>query len=159
MDKILPLRKSLPLIALALVTLACRSASVLTPAAPQLEATQVSGYIFDLPASQGWSQTGIRLRQGQTFQIAYLSGQVRDGKTALADAAGSGYVCGHAGCCEPLPKVPRDALIGRVDQDIFYIGNGGTFTASDSGILELRLNDCDAGLYDNAGTLRLILIP
>lgn len=143
---------------LLLTALACRAAMPPTEV-PTVGLTPVQAYLLDLPAEQGWVSTGQHLSAGQRFEIAYLSGQARDGNLALADASGSAYVCTQAGCCEPLPGVPRDALIGRLGRKVFYIGNGGTFTAPASGTLELRLNDCDAGLYDNQGSLRLILIP
>lgn len=151
------LRLSIAILLVAAL-LACRSAAVKMPSTP-LVLTPVSGYVFDLPASQGWNSTGIHLRAGDTFQVAYLSGQIRDGAVAAADASGIAYVCSHAGCCEPLPGVPRDALIGRIGSQVFYIGNGGQFSAPKTGTLELRLNDCDAGLYDNQGALRLLIIP
>lgn len=151
----------IPLVAAIILTaLACQTANILPVGEPaRLEVTPVRGYIIELPANQGWSNTGIRFQARQVFQIAYLSGQVRDGNAAVADASGSGYVCGHAGCCEPLPEVPRDALIGRIGEEVFYVGNGGAFAAAESGPLYLRINDCDEGLYDNQGSLRLIILP
>lgn len=147
---------------ITLAALACQSTSFLPAGevtAARLEVTPARGYIVDLPANQGWSSSGVYIQAGQTIQIAYLSGQMRDGTTAIADAAGNAYVCGQAGCCEPLPEVPRDALIGRIGKDIFYIGNGGTFIATGSVLLHLRVNDCDRGLYDNQGSLRIIILP
>jgi hypothetical protein len=147
-------------VAIILTALACQTANILPVGeTARLEVTPVRGYIIELPANQGWSSTGVHFQARQAFQIAYLSGQIRDGATAIADASGTGYVCGHAGCCEPLPEVPRDALIGRIGRDNFYVGNGGAFTAAKSGLLYLRINDCDEGLYENQGSLRIIILP
>jgi hypothetical protein len=92
-------------------------------------------------------------------RIAYISGMVSDSDMAIPDANGSGYVCGQTGCCEPLPLSPRDALIGRVGQDVFYIGNGGMLSMPATGTLQLRINDCDSGLYDNRGILNILVLP
>ncbi len=149
------LRRLLPIL-LIVTALACVSAPTV---ASRLESEPVSAYIIEVPADRAWGDTGIPLRVGQTFRVAYLAGQVADGDTALADSAGSGYICGHAGCCEPLPEAPRGALIGRVGRKAFYIGNGGQFVAPASGHLLLRMNDCDEGLYDNRGAWQIIVIP
>lgn len=159
MDSVISSKKGLALAILPLTVLACWCTTAADSIASDLRATPVSGYIFDLPANQGWSNTGVYLRAGQVFDVAYLAGQISDGASAIANAAGSGYVCGHSGCCEPLPKAPRGALIGRLGRDTFYIGNGGTFTAAESALLYLRVNDCDEGLYDNRGSLQIILLP
>jgi hypothetical protein len=36
---------------------------------------------------------------------------------------------------------------------------GDSFEAPASGNLYLRVNDCDAGLYDNHGSLRILVLP
>ena len=68
-------------------------------------------------------------------------------------------MCGRASCCEPLPTARRSALIGQIADQIFFIGNGGTFSAPADGHLLLRINDCDEGLYDNSGALQVGLYP
>ncbi len=125
----------------------------------RLEPEQVRAYVLEVPADRGWGDTGLLLRSEETFRAAYLSGQAADGATVLADAAGSSYTCGHEYCCEPLPGAPRGALIGRVGREIFYLGNGGLFVSPANGPLQLRLNDCDEGLYDNRGSLQIVVIP
>lgn len=124
-----------------------------------LEATEVSVQIFEIPANQKWGNTRIAVRKGEELHISYLSGTITDGDTAISDANGNGYVCGHTDCCEPLPSVPRDALIGRVGNQIFYIGNGSILEMPATGHLYLRVNDCDTGLYDNQGQLSIIIFP
>jgi hypothetical protein len=39
------------------------------------------------------------------------------------------------------------------------VGDGGDFTVPSSGTLELRINDCDDGLQDNEGELRVRFVP
>ncbi len=124
-----------------------------------LEATKVSVQVFEIPANQKWADTKIKVGEGDDLHISYFSGTLVDGDEAVADAMGSGYICGHSDCCEPLPSVPRLALIGRVGKDIFYIGNGGILEMPATGNLYLRVNDCDSGLYDNSGNLSIIIFP
>lgn len=147
-------------LALAVLGLACR-ASQTAPSGqpPSLSPTLVAGYAFTLPANQGWSDTGLQVRAGQILRILYLSGLISDGRDALPDAGGASYVCGRADCCEPLPDAPRSALIGRAGGQTFYIGNGGELTMPADGFLQLRVNDCDSGLYDNRGALNLLILP
>jgi hypothetical protein len=146
-------------LATALSVVACRALSAPAIGATTLPLTPVAGYTFDLPADQGWMDTGFLVRKDQRVQIAYLSGVISDAHNAMPDASGYGYVCGHQGCCEPLPSAPRGALIGRVGQEVFYIGNGKTLSMPAAGSLQVRVNDCDTGLYDNRGSLNIILLP
>jgi hypothetical protein len=114
---------------------------------------------IEVSAARGWQNTGVFLETGQKFKIAAVSGQITDLKVTLADGNGYNYVCGHANCCEPLPSARRDALLGQLGDEVFLIGNGGVFTTTRSGRLSLRVNDCDEGLYDNAGSLNVNLYP
>jgi len=147
------------ILATALLVVACRVLSAPAAGAMTLPLTPVAGYTFDLPADQGWMDTGFLVKKNQAVQIAYLSGAVNDARVAMPDASGYGYVCGRQDCCEPLPSAPRGALIGRVGQEVFYIGNGKTLSMPAAGSLQVRVNDCDAGLYDNRGSLQIIILP
>ncbi len=158
----MPQKKIAPLVTLALIALsaACRAAAADgNGQTPSLSSTLADDYIFSLPANQGWSDTGIEVQVGQTLHIVYLPGLISDGRNAMPDAGGAGYICGRADCCEPLPTAPRGALIGRIDEQAFYIGNGGELSMPANGFLQLRINDCDSGLYDNRGALTLMIIP
>jgi hypothetical protein len=50
-------------------------------------------------------------------------------------------------------------LIGRVRDHLFLIGDKNTIEVQESGELQLRLNDCDAGLADNSGSFRIMISP
>ena len=55
---------------------------------------------------------------------------------------------------EQVKKKPgQDSLIGRVSDQIFYIGSGTRITIQVAGRLDLRMNDDPAGLQGNAGVL------
>jgi hypothetical protein len=153
----------------ALVALACSGVSVsLDRAALQITIptpvpTRVrlppDATFLDVQADSGWQDTGLQFRAGHQFQVAYVSGQVVDRDSLIADGDGWDYVCGRASCCEPLPTARRSALIGKLGGHTFFIGNGGLFSAPADGHLLLRINDCDEGLYDNSGSLKVGLHP
>lgn len=138
------------------VDLSIPSEHATRPVAPPTAITPIGPALkVEVSAAQGWQDTSLILEEGQIFQIAAVAGQIKDLRVTLDDGEGYGYVCGNANCCEPLPSARRDALLGKVGEDVFLIGNGGTFTATDRGPLFLRVNDCDEGLYDNAGSLKV----
>jgi hypothetical protein len=110
-------------------------------------------------ANRGWQDTGIRVEPQQKFQLRYRSGAIVDKETKIADAHGSDYICGDPGCCEPLPEERRGALVARIGGDVFIVGNGGEYSSPAGGIIFLRVNDCDDGLVDNSGELRVEFIP
>ena len=63
-------------------------------------------------------------------------------------------------CTEPLAGVSTGKLIGRIGTHVFAIGNGVTLTSPQSGQLQVRINDADASLGDNEGSLTLnITVP
>jgi len=113
---------------------------------------------IDIAADQGWQDTGIAFQSGEQVLIEYISGQVQDLDTKIIDGTGSDYICGHAGCCEPLSNARRSALIGKIgsiDDGIFFVGNGIDLTVETSGTLFLRINDCNSGLEDNSGQFQV----
>ena len=115
--------------------------------------------LVDVAANQGWQDTGIRVEPQQTFQLRYRSGQIVDKDVKIADGHGSDVICGDPGCCEPMPDERRGILLARIAGSILIVGNGGEFTATEAGNLFLRVNDCDAGLADNTGQLKVEYIP
>ena len=127
-----------------------RSLNLAGPAAPLTEPV-----MKDISADRGWQNTGILLDSGQTIQFQYLFGEIRDGETILRGPSGSGYICGDSTCCEPMPEVRRAALIGRVKDHLFLIGDKNTIEVPETGELRLRINDCDEGLFDNSGSLKV----
>jgi hypothetical protein len=131
-----------------------RPMSARQPPAPLLgQVTQ------DISAELGWQNSGILLEAGETIKVQFLSGEIHDGDTILRGPAGSGYICGDSGCCEPMPEVPRDALIGRVGDYLFLIGDKNAIEVQERGELQLRINDCDSGLFDNSGSFFVQISP
>jgi hypothetical protein len=113
-------------------------------------------------ADEGWQDTGFEVRGGRSFSVEYLSGRwtAWPGTVPLHDADGTAYICGDAErCCEPIADFRKEALIGKVGDELFPIGNGGTFTPRSSGVLYLRMNDCDGALTENRGSVKVRIEP
>lgn len=126
------------------------------PHHPAPVATQV--YVIEVYANKGWQDTNIQVQAERPFRVEYLSGQwtAWPGTVPPHDASGTDYICGSiARCCEPIPDYRKEALIGRVGDELFRIGNGGVFTPHASGTLYLRINDCDSALGENTGSVRV----
>ena len=114
---------------------------------------------LDISASAGWQSTGVLVRPGETIRFQYISGEIRDADGIIRGPYGAGYTCGDSTCCEPIPDAPRSALIGRVGGHLFLIGDRYAIEAREEGELQLRVNDCDEGLFDNSGSLQMKISP
>lgn len=131
------------------------------PPTPVVVKTEVS-------AKLGWQSTRMEFEAGTTVGFEVVAGEW----TTLVGSSypytnGSGfylreqdeYICTRdpkrTDCAAyPMPDKPLGGLIGRVGGESFYIGpSRSAFLIRDSGILELRINDEDAGLGDNDGIL------
>jgi serine/threonine protein kinase len=111
-------------------------------------------------STTGWQSTDVFIAKGTRINIEVVSGQWTQTKGKVPYNPGLGnqnYSCANYmpanQCVEPLPDAPQGALIGKIGNFIFEIDDGVIITASESGILFLRINDGDVGLYDNDGTL------
>ena len=104
-------------------------------------------------ANEKWIDTGIDLRQGQTFYLA-AGGEVRWGRNRKDGPAGE--VNSPPNSLRPIPDRPAAALIGKIGdgQDVFFIGADiGPYRARQSGRLYLGINDDWLG--DNSGNFRV----
>jgi hypothetical protein len=128
-----------------------------TPAYPTAHLTEP--VLREISASAGWQSTGVLVRPGETIRFQYMSGEIRDADSVIRGPAGAGYTCGDSTCCEPVPDAPRAALIGRVGDHLFPIGDRSAIEAQEAGELQLRVNDCDSGLFDNSGSLQMKIAP
>lgn len=114
--------------------------------------------ILKIASDQGWQYSQASIKEGETFSIEVGTVEWGDQNTTITDGLGLDYVCGDPTCCEPMPNVQYGALIGRVGDQDFLVGNGGTFTLKSSGLLAFRVNDCDAGLHDNSGEMIVVIL-
>ena len=113
-------------------------------------------------ATRKWQSTGIQLLAGDQVVIEYVSGEWTGGIGAGNWYDGRGdlmarYRCtDHSSdCSEPMPEVYNGALIARVADALYEVGNRLAFSARSDGLLELRMNDHDAGLHDNDGSIEV----
>ncbi len=106
-----------------------------------------------VPADRQWTDTGIEVRAGDVLRFV-PSGEVSWGpgrRDGPAGEANSPYNQNR-----PIPDRPGAALIGRVGDDAFYIGDGSaTVRAPSSGRLYLGIND--DYVQDNSGTFQVIV--
>jgi hypothetical protein len=136
------------------------SSTATTPAATGAASAAGPGSrIVDVAANQGWQDTGIRVEPQQKFQLRFRSGKIIDKDVTIADGHGSDFICGDPGCCEPMPDERRGTLLARIAGSVLIVGNGGEFMAAEGGNIFLRINDCDSGLADNSGQLKVEFIP
>ena len=131
-----------------------RTQALAQPAVPLTEPV-----MKDVSAELGWQNTGVLLDSDETIHIQFMSGEIRDGEAVIRGPSGIGWACGESDCCEPMPDVERDALIGRVGDHLFAIGDRSEIAVSANGELQLRINDCDAGLFDNSGSFQVKISP
>lgn len=134
----------------------------------------ITGYLFlerpqlfpgtvksTIDACEGWQSSGVWVKPGNRVDIQVVDGVWThwDGTAPYNKGTGGGYVCGKAmdpdDCVEPLPGYSTGGLIGRVGEEIFEVGNGTIWKSTESGRLELRINDGDVGLHDNDGKLNV----
>jgi hypothetical protein len=107
-------------------------------------------------ADRTWTDTGIRLRAGETFRVD-ASGFVNWGPSRSDDPDGEANSPYNAN--RPLPNRAGGALIGRIGNgQPFFVGAGmQSFRASTSGPLYLGINDDYLG--DNSGSFRVFVSP
>jgi len=106
---------------------------------------------LDVSAAQPWTDTGIRVREGDRIWIE-ARGRVRwggDRSDGPEGEHGSPY-----NPTRPIPDRPGAALIGRVDREVFFIGGDRRpLIMPRSGRLQLGIND-DV-LRDNSGAFQV----
>lgn len=127
-----------------------------------------SGSAFTVQSTQPWQSTNINIQQGSTVWVSFAGGawtaDPNDNNGNLYDANGSpDIIVPPSQPLYPMVNVPMGALVGRVNGGTpFLIGDGSVVPDTDSGILELCINDdltgaYGAGLKDNIGSITVIL--
>ena len=98
-------------------------------------------------ANRQWTDTGLQVRAGEILRFI-PSGEVGWGPGRRDGPAGE--VNSPYNQSRPIPDRPGAALIGRIGNDTFYIGEGSTsFRARSTGRLYLGIND--DYVQDNSG--------
>jgi hypothetical protein len=102
-------------------------------------------------ATMPWTDSGIDLRAGQTIYVE-ASGRVRWGRDRRDGPEGEKNSPYNG--ARPLPSRPGGALIARIGDDIFFIGDDrGPIRVRNRGRLYLGVND--EYLEDNSGSFRV----
>jgi hypothetical protein len=100
-----------------------------------------------------WNDTGIEVRAGQTVYFE-ATGQVRWGKDRRDGPGGERNSPPNPN--RPMGNRNAAALIGKIGDDLFYIGDdSGPMRMRSSGRLYLGIND-DV-LSDNSGNFRVVV--
>ncbi len=89
-----------------------------------------------LIAADGWLPTSFVRRSGRSIAVA-ATGMVRLPGTWMADADGNG-VAAEVGAL--VEGAPLGALVGRVGEDVFFLGRDGQVPEGPEGRLELAIN-------------------
>jgi Ca2+-binding EF-hand superfamily protein len=118
-------------------------------------AVGTTGRALVLDGSQGWVDTGINVRSGDSIAIeANGTVTLSDNNTDVAGPGGS--QTGRRAPSAPLPDQPAGALIARVgDGAPIFVGNRQVVTANNSGRLYLSLND--DYFNDNRGRFQITI--
>ncbi len=88
---------------------------------------------------EGWVDTGVDRGDGHVLVVEGV-GMVRSPSGWMADADGNGTIAGDRAL---VPGAPICALVGRVGDDVFYVGGLGRVPAGLPGRLELAINRDD----------------
>jgi len=105
----------------------------------------------NVSATTDWNDTGIEVRAGQ-FIAFEAAGQVRWGKDRRDGPEGEKNSPFNQ--ARPLPNRPAASLIGRIGEDVFFIGDErAPIRVRNGGRLQLAIND--EYLADNSGSFRV----
>jgi hypothetical protein len=112
-------------------------------------------------ADLAWQNSGVQVKSNETATITYKSGlwtaNPNENNGQLYDAHGNPtFIAAKPGYT--MPAENEGALIGRIGETIFLVGNQATTTAGLSGEIQLCINDdlngeYGAGLTDNIGSV------
>lgn len=129
-----------------------------TPAIPLPSLTTpnplIASISFVVQAKAAWQDAGIQVQSGDLLHITYVSGEWT-GKSGVGGLSGPyfGPAPENTDECFPIRGEGPD-LVGRIGTGTpFIIGYEYNSRVQDMGNLQLRMNDCDKWLYDNAGSI------
>jgi hypothetical protein len=121
-----------------------------TPTTGNLAPATGSGLVIS--ARQAWTPTGITVRRGEVLTFN-TTGEIQLSADTNDVAGSAGAKSQRYAASSPLPRNFAGALIARVGNQVFPIGNQTTVTMPATGQLFLGIND--DGFEDNAGEFRV----
>jgi hypothetical protein len=118
---------------------------------------------FVVPSRQVWPSTGYTVQSGNKIVVVWLSGEWSANPAWGKLFNGNGnpqYPQAKTGYA--LPGAPEGALVGKVGNQAFLIGNTAIVPQHLSGTLLLAINDDVNGIYgpgykDNIGELKVMI--
>ncbi|QAB15115.1 hypothetical protein [Hydrogenovibrio thermophilus] len=114
-------------------------------------------FTVDVNAKSGWKDTGIEVREGEIIRMEWYSGTWRGdvGMTNCPKHGPAGPTCDAytALAGYPLPGVVEDSLVGKVGNDVFFVGEQLRKISRTNGRLHLTIND--TGHHDNDGVITM----
>jgi hypothetical protein len=108
---------------------------------------------IQVPASKLWVDTGVALEEGQKFKITSAGKWSNTGPPAIGPAGFAGYL--YPGTL--LASASLGSLIGKVNDQMFEVGEEFEGTSSSAGTLYLSINDTPATFGDNQGELQVVI--
>jgi hypothetical protein len=119
--------------------------------------------VLTVHSDRGWQSTRVEVNNGDSLSIDYETGNwtIKKGVVPPSDADGRPATSAATltcACGEPLTGASRQALIGRIGSgQPFLVGNQRELTASEAGLLYLRMNDSDASLGAHDGSIDVLI--
>lgn len=109
---------------------------------------------FIVQANQPWQSTGVEINRGDFLEIVYVSGEWT-GRSSSPGFSGPDFGSSPENTDECYPiRGEGSSLIGKIGNgQPFKVGYQYFGNPTDTGILYLRMNDCDKLLFDNAGSI------
>jgi serine/threonine protein kinase len=115
-------------------------------------------------STTGWQETSVYLKSGDKFTVTYASGSWSVDYRNFPYVGPGGYseqedAKIYQGCKIDTSQTYGVLLgsVGSAPNGAFPIGQGGTFAAGNNGYLYLRINDNDACLGDNNGSVTVTI--
>jgi hypothetical protein len=115
-------------------------------------------------STAGWQETPIQLKPGDEYTVTYVSGSWTVDYRNFPYVGPGGYSAQEDAKIYQGCKIDTDetygvllGAVGSTPGSAFAIGQGGTFTADNNGNLYLRINDDDACLADNSGSVTVTI--
>lgn len=121
-------------------------ADEVTSTAPSIVQCVRSDGVIRVQGDAEWCDTGLRVQQGQRISIG-AQGQWGYLREPAYGPAGARQRIDNS----LYPRAPLAALLGRVGERIFPIGQGGEFEMPSDGVLHLSMNDVSGSFQDNSG--------
>ncbi|HEX8194833.1 MAG TPA: hypothetical protein VF571_01365, partial [Pyrinomonadaceae bacterium] len=104
--------------------------------------------------ANGWTNSGVVVRKGQRVRIS-ATGRVSLGQGRFATPAGVGSIADNQRLMPTIPTGALIAVIGDDNNDFIFVGSSREFTAPQSGMLFLGINE--SNLDDNSGAYDVVI--